>query len=196
MAAAPGDSGLDKTVTLLERYMDAQTASEVGPLLFDIAFVLGSLLLFTLVARAVWSVFKRLGLLRFYLLVLALIEVGGIAGVLVFQHPLDGFAINLKDAPAERRLWCFMLACLMFSRLLAFASPDSRLALAHLAAVHIAELVFMFGEQAAHAEVACKGKRGIALALQLPKGLEVVMRRFTDLVNIANCEGARSPLSC
>ena len=94
-------------------------------------------------------------LLRSWLFILAAFELISMYNFLILGKPLDGLAINLENAPAETRLWCFMLTLLVISRLAAFAAPRSPAALWQLAAVHVAEAVY-FGVEyllfAAHCE--------------------------------------------
>ena len=85
-------------------------------------------------------------LLRAYLVILAVFELPMMVGYTFFDNSLaNGFSSNLTDAPAERRLWAFMLALLVAARAAAAIDP-SPTQLAHCAAVHIAEAV-AFGSE-------------------------------------------------
>ena len=93
--------------------------------------------------------------LRCWLFILAGFELIEMYNYLILGNPVHGLAINLANAPAEKRLWCFMLTLLVISRLTALAAPRSAAALFQLAAVHVAEAVYFGFEYllfAAHCE--------------------------------------------
>lgn len=158
-----------------------------------------ALVAFCIVTRLVYSVYFRVGPLRLWLLVLAFFEVGPIVSHLVYANPLDGFATNLKDAPAERRLWCLFVAFLSFSRLLAFVEPQSRAVRMHLAAVHVVEVAYFFNEQRIYAATACPVGTGGEAPVAIDMG-NFLWTKYAEMcaaiaawmqsaVDIASCKG-------
>ena len=133
-----------------------------------------------------------MNILRIYLLILGLFEFLPLVNIVYLGNPLDGFAVNLRDGFAERRLWCVMLLCLMFSRLLAFVSP-SRPVLIHLAAVHCLEFVFMFYEQRAWADAQCPQTVPAISNQHLDSFMQFVTSVMAlskqTVLHIANCPG-------
>ena len=126
-----------------------QVKVRIGPAGLQIGALLAAPVAFVIAIRITYAIFKRIGLMRIYLLALGLFELIPLQKYLLEDKPLSGFATGLTDAPAERQLWCFMLVLLMLSRLLAFAAPRSTPVLFHLASVHVAEVVYMYAQQKA-----------------------------------------------
>lgn len=90
-------------------------------------------------------------LLRTWLMVLASFEVFAAYELLVEDKDQDGFGSNLAQKPAEKRLWCFMLALLVASRVLAVNAIHLAPVRVHLAVVHVLEAVYMGSEKLRYA---------------------------------------------
>ena len=140
--------------TLLEHFASTENAQFIVSILSEplfmgpVAFLIG--------ARLLYSSVSRVGFVRTWLIILAFFELIPLHKILVNEDALDGFSVNLVDKPAERRLWCVFLLFLVFSRLLgAVAGKVSRAARWHVAAVHVTELVFLYGEQVVHTKLKC-----------------------------------------
>ena len=85
--------------------------------------------------------------MRVWLLAIAAFEVPELHKYAIAGANFDAFNSNLVSAPAERRLWSFVLVLLVCTRLLGVAAPDVRAVRVHVAAVHVAELVVLGGEK-------------------------------------------------
>ena len=85
-------------------------------------------------------------LVRAWLLVISAFEVPELYKFLVDEAKFDAFNSNLVSAPAERRLWGFVLVLLVLVRLLGVCAPDVRAVRVHVAVVHAAELL-VFGSE-------------------------------------------------
>ena len=83
--------------------------------------------------------------LRTWLVILALFEIPPIVVHLIGGAPLDMFGAGLGDSASARRVWCFMLALLVCSRVLAATCPSRGVAM-HCAVVHILEAVVLITE--------------------------------------------------
>merc|ERR1712107_532897 len=60
---------------------------------------------------------------------------------LIKNKHLDGFASNLGNTRAAKRLWCAVLGWLVLSRLQGAAAPRSKIVMTHVAAAHVLEAV-------------------------------------------------------
>ena len=93
----------------------------------------------------------ELNLLRAWLVFLAIFELPNIYGYLYGKLSLSsGFFSTLKDSPAEKRLWSFLLLLLVFPRIQAAVWPTSPGVLALNAAVHVSEMLVFGNEMQRH----------------------------------------------
>ena len=86
---------------------------------------------------------------RGWLIILTLFEVVELAELAGGGSALTGMGSNLAargDHKAEIRLWSFMLVLLVISRVTAVHSPHSSAVRFQLAAVHVAEMLYMGSE--------------------------------------------------
>ena len=191
-AIAMGKSAVDKVTALpvaqyvqplLAKVEEATGGKEVNGVpvgTAGVAFV--ALLLSLFVSYRIYKGLTKLGVLRTYVLGLALYELLPLSYYMVYEEPLSGFTVNLTDAPAERRLYCVFLGCVLLSRLNVVFAPPSISIYMHLAAVQVLEFVYLFQEQKVHAEKACPTTGAPADPMAILKGV----------VDTASCPGAGS----
>jgi len=170
-----------------------QTAAFVEGILMDpLGAQLAGCLAFAVSASVLYAATSLF--MRIWLVFLALFELFPLYNILVHDAPLSGFAVNLADWPAERRLWMFGLLMLMLARLNAFAAPASRAARVHVAAVHAAELALFYAEQRAHALAKCPATFA-PIFFDPPDWPTTAQNAYVQhLVHPLGCAGGGSPL--
>ena len=136
----------------LRKLVDKESAEEYAPVIVTSVW---AFLVFFVAVRCSYWVFQHLGMLRLYLLGLAANTVPALYFLFYDPKPLDGAAMHLRDAPAERRCYGFMLALLVLVRLAAVGAPSSPSMRLQCAAAQIGYVIYLYVEQQAHANEKC-----------------------------------------